>query len=72
MNQYVSILLHITCNPCNIELGITQYYSLSHGHNNITQYYMQYWVVFNSTILNITYNITQYYMSNYTIFLNIT
>ena len=33
---------------------------------------MQYRVVFNSILLNITYNITQYYMSNHTILLNIT
>ena len=41
MNQYFSILLHITCIWCNIVLGITQYYSILHGHYNITQYYMR-------------------------------
>ena len=42
MNQYVSILLHITCISCNIEMGITQYYSILHG---------------NIILLNITCNI---------------
>ena len=36
-NQYSSILLHITCFLFNIELGITHYYSILHGHYNITQ-----------------------------------
>ena len=51
-------------------MGITQYYSILYGYFNINQYYLQYWVVFNSTILNILYNITQYYM-DITILLNI-
>ena len=54
----------------NIELGISQYYSILHGQYNITQNYMQYWVAFNSIILKFCiqhysillghYNITQY------------
>ena len=53
----ITILLSIT--------WILRYY-------NMTQYYMQYFVVFNSIILNITYNITEYFMPNHTILLNIT
>ena len=72
----ITILLNITCNMGSIHFHNTQYciqyYSILHGHNNITQYQMQYRVVFNSILLNITYNITQYYMPNHTILLNIT
>ena len=57
LNQYFSILLHIACIQCNIELVI----------NKITQYYLDITILPNIICLlgSIQFNTTEYYIQYY-------